>query len=76
MVWHSQVLEISARELGVRNNLDLPLALLAYLHDVAEVSNAAIDLDLVVEEFLEGGDVEDLVRGGLRSVDYELCAVS
>ena len=56
-----QVLEISARELGVRNHLDLALALLAYLHNVAEVPNATIDLDLVVEELLEGGDVEDLI---------------
>lgn len=56
----------------MRNNLDLPLALLAYLHNIAEVPDAAIDLDLVVEELFEGGDVEDLVRGGLRSVDYEL----
>lgn len=49
----------------MRDHLDLPLALLAYLHDVAKVSDTAIDLDLVVEELFEGGDVEDLVRGGL-----------
>ena len=73
---HLQVFEVSPRELGVCNHLDLPLALLAYLHDVAKVSDAAIDLDLVMEELLEGGDVEDLVGGGLRSVDYELCRIS
>jgi hypothetical protein len=26
-----------------------------------------------VEELLEGGDIEDLVRGGLRSIDDVLC---
>ena len=32
----------------------------------------ALDLDAVVEELLEGGDIGDLVAGGLRSVDDEL----
>lgn len=56
----------------MRNHLDLPLALLAYLHNIAEIPDTAIDLDLFVEELLEGGDVEDLVRGRLRGVDNEL----
>jgi hypothetical protein len=59
----------------MRNDLDLPVALLGDLHDVAEVADAAVDLDLVVQEFLEGGDVEDLVAGGLRGVDDELQSV-
>ena len=67
-----QVLEVSARELGVCDNLDLSLALLGDLDGITEVSNTAINLDLVLEELLEGGDVEDLVAGGLRSVDDEL----
>lgn len=67
-----QVLEVSARELGVCDNLDLSLALLGDLDGITEVSNTAVDLDLVLEELLEGGDVEDLVACGLRSVDDEL----
>jgi hypothetical protein len=67
-----QVLEVAARELLVRNDFDLALALLADLDDVAEVSGAAVDLDLVVQELLEGGDVEDLVGSGLAGVDDEL----
>ena len=67
-----QVLEISARELGVCNNLNLSIADLGDLDDITEVSNTAVDLDLVLEELLEGGDVENLVAGGLRSVDDEL----
>lgn len=56
----------------MRNNLDLSIADLGDLHNIAEVTDAAVDLDLVLEELLEGGDVEDLVACGLRSVDDEL----
>jgi len=48
-------------DLSITNVLDLDL--------VAEVTNTVIDLDLVLEELLEGGDVEDLVAGRLRGVD-------
>lgn len=53
---------------------DLNLALASLLDDdvVAEVADAAIDLDLVLQELLEGGGVEDLVASGLLSVDDEL----
>ena len=54
------------------DNLNLSLANLRDLDGITEVSNTAVDLDLVLEELLEGGDVEDLVAGGLRSVDDEL----
>lgn len=67
-----QILEVSARELLVSNDLDLAISLLADLDGVAEVAGAAIDLDAVVEELLEGLDVEDLVVDGLRAVDDEL----
>ena len=67
-----QVLEVSARELGVRNHLDLSIADLGDLNDITEVSNTAVDLNLVLEKLLEGGDVENLVAGWLRSVDDEL----
>lgn len=56
----------------MRNDLDLSIADLGDLNGLAEVANAAVDLDLVLEELLEGGDVEDLVAGGLRGVDDEL----
>jgi hypothetical protein len=56
----------------VRNDLDLAIALLGDLDDLAEVAGAALNLDAVVEELLEGLDVEDLVVDGLRAVDDEL----
>jgi hypothetical protein len=67
-----QVLEVTARELIVGNDLDLALALLRDLDDLAEVADAALDLDPLVQELLKGRDIEDLVAGGLRSVDDEL----
>ena len=54
------------------NDLDLALALLLDNDVVAQVVGAALDLDGVLEELLEGGDVEDLVASGLLSVDDEL----
>lgn len=70
-----QVLQVAAGELLVRNDLDLALALLADLNDIAEVTGAALDLDAVVQELLESLDVEDLVVDGLRAVDDELSQV-
>jgi hypothetical protein len=67
-----QVLQVAARELLVRNDLDLALALLGDLDDIAEVTGAALDLDAVVQELFESLDVEDLVVDGLRAVDDEL----
>lgn len=57
---------------------DLDLALTSLLDDdvVAQVVGAALDLDAVLEELLEGGDVEDLVASRLLSVDDELEANS
>ena len=69
---HLQIFQISSRELGVCNNLNLPFTLLANLDRVAQVTNAVVDLDLVVEELLKGGNIEDFVRGGLGGVDDEL----
>ena len=68
----SQVFQISPRELSVCNDLNLAFTLLANLDRVAQVTDAVIDLDLVVEEFFEGRNIEDLVRGGLGGVDDEL----
>jgi hypothetical protein len=56
----------------VGSDLDLAIPNLLDLDSVTEVANTAVDLDLVLEELLEGADVEDLVAGGLRSVDDEL----
>lgn len=69
---YAQVLEVAAGELVVGNDLDLAVALLGDLDGLAEVADAAVDLDLLVQELLEGRDVEDLVAGGLRGVDDEL----
>ena len=54
------------------NDLNLPFTLLADLDRVAQVSNAVVYLDLVVEKLLEGGNVENLVGGRLGGVDDEL----
>lgn len=53
--------------LSIANVLDLDL--------VAEVTDAVVDLDLVLEELLEGGDIKDLVGGRLGCVDdvLDLC---
>ena len=72
---NSQILQVPPGKLGVRDDLDLAVADLAYLHHVPQVAHAALDLDAIVQELLEGGDVEDLVRGGLGGVDYELDVV-
>ena len=70
--YNSQVLEVATREGDVSNDLDLALASLGDDNVVTEVADTALDLDAVVEELLEGGDIEDLVARGLRSVDDEL----
>jgi hypothetical protein len=67
-----QVLEVAARELVVGDDLDLALALLGDLDGLAEVADAALNLDLLVQELLKGRDIEDLVARGLRGVDDEL----
>lgn len=67
-----QVLEVTAGQLVVGNDLDLAIALLGDLDGLAEVADATLNLDLLVQELLEGGDIEDLVAGRLRSVDDEL----
>jgi hypothetical protein len=56
----------------VCNDLDLAITDLGDLDGLAEVANAAVDLDLLVKKLFEGGDIEDLVASGLRGVDDEL----
>lgn len=71
-MFNIQVLQVAARELLVRNDLDLAIALLADLDGITKVTGAALNLDAVVQELLESLDVEDLVVDGLRAVDDEL----
>lgn len=51
------------------NNLNLAIALLAYLHRIAEIANAVVDFNLVVQKLFKGGDIEDLVCSRLGCVD-------
>jgi hypothetical protein len=69
---HVQVLQVATREFLMGNNLNLSITLLADLNSVAEVTSAAVDLDAVVEEFLEGGEIEDFVVDGLGGIDHKL----
>lgn len=71
-VGHIQVLKIPPRKLSVSKHNDFPIALLRYLNDISEVADAAIDLNLVVEEFLELADIEDFVAGWTGGIDYKL----
>jgi len=72
IILNVQVLEVATRELLVGNDLDLSIGLLGYGDSVAEVSGAAINLDAVMQELLEGLNVENFVVHGLRTVDDEL----
>jgi hypothetical protein len=67
-----QVLEVTTRERNVRDDLDLAITGLGDLNVLAEVTDTTFNLDAVVQELLKGGDVEDLVAGGLGSIDHEL----
>jgi hypothetical protein len=67
-----QVLEVATREILVRDNLNLAVVEVGDGDLLAEVAGAAVDLDARLQEGGEGRRVEDLVVGGLRSVDDEL----
>lgn len=54
------------------NDLDLAITRRRDGDVIAQVVGAAVNLDVVLEELLKGGDVEDLVASRLRSVDDEL----
>ena len=56
----------------MRNHFYLSIALLRDHNRVAQVARSTIDLDTVVQELFECGDVEDLIVGGLGGVDDEL----
>lgn len=57
----------------MRDDLNLSIPLLADRNGVAQVADAVVNLDLLMQEFLEGGDVKDFVRGWLGRIDDELC---
>lgn len=54
------------------NDLDLAVTLLGDLDGIAQVADTAFNLDLLVQELLESGDIEDFVAGRLGCVDDEL----
>lgn len=54
------------------DNLDLAVGRGRDGNVVSEVVDTALNLDAVLEELLEGSDIEDLVVGGLRSINDEL----
>jgi len=56
----------------VGNDLDLAVADLGNLDDIAQVADAAVDLDAFVQELLKGRHVENLVARRLAGVDDEL----
>lgn len=58
------------------DNLDLSISNLRDRNLVAQVTGSALNLDLLVQEFLEGGQIEDLVAYGLRAVDGVLSDMS
>jgi hypothetical protein len=68
-----QVLQVTSGEFLVSYDLDLAITFLADDNCLAQVSGTAVDLDAIVEELLEGGEIEDLVVDGGRAVDNELC---
>lgn len=74
IVSNVQVLQVASGEFLVRDNLDLALALLADDDGLAQVSGAAVNLDAVMEELLEGGKIENLIIDRGRAVDDVLCA--
>lgn len=72
-----QVLDVSARELGMGDDLNLATVSLAFVNlldfnQVAEVASAALVLHVVLEELDVGIGVEDVVASGLLGIDEEL----
>lgn len=53
----------------MRHNLNLSISNLRDCDRVAEIAHTVLNLDLVVEEFLERRKVEDLVADRLGAVD-------
>jgi hypothetical protein len=56
------------------HNLDLAIAHLRDVDGVAEVSDTALNFDLIVQELFKGGEVENLIADRLGAVDGVLKA--
>lgn len=69
-----QVLQVAAGKVAVGNNDNLAVALLGDDNLVAEVADAALNLDALVQKLLERIDVEDLVLSRGAAVDDKLLA--
>jgi hypothetical protein len=67
-----QVLEVATGEVLVGDDLDLAVVEVGDGDALAEVTGKTVNLDAGLEEGGEGRRVEDLVVGGLGSVDDEL----
>lgn len=67
-----QVLEVAARQVVVRDNLNLAVARLRDNNGLAEVANTAVNLDAIDKVLFKGGNIKDLVAGGLRGIDDKL----
>jgi hypothetical protein len=53
-------------------NFNLSLSLRCDSDNITQVVGTSVNLDTIVEEFLKGSEVENLVIDGLLSVDDEL----
>jgi hypothetical protein len=71
---YSQVLQVSSREWNMCHNLNLAIADLRDVDGVAEVSDTALNFDLIVQELFKGGEVENLIADRLGAVDGVLDA--
>lgn len=66
-----QVLQVALGERKFSSDDDLGLVG-GDLNLAAKVAGLAVDLDAVVQELVEGGNIEDLVLNGLPAVNSEL----
>lgn len=64
-----QIFQVSTAERDVGHHFDLAIPDLGDVDGVPEIANPVVHLDLIVQELLKGGNVEDLVADGLRTVD-------
>ena len=70
--YNLQILKIPPRKLRMCNDLDFSIALLADLHRVAQISHPIVDLNFVVQEFFEGGDIKDFIGRRLGGINDKL----
>jgi len=67
-----EVLEVTLREGDGRSDRKFAGTFTGELDVLTELTSLSLDLDVVYEELLVGGSIEDLVVGGSRVVDEEL----